>query len=105
MTNGLMKCIYIINKIHSLFYLDIFRYHSQKFGIDGLCGWRSQIHIMQHAMYNTEYRQCYAAWTFFKDFHKKRKHVETEVSVRIIKVFHYTFGPLETFLTESAPAV
>lgn len=28
------------------FYLDIFRDHSQKFSINGLCSWRRQIHIM-----------------------------------------------------------
>jgi len=95
-----MKLIKYLN-----LYLNVFRNHSQQFGIDRLRGWRCQIHVMQHAMYNTEYWQCHTAWTFLQYFHKESKHVETKMSVRIVKIFHYTFSPLETFLTESTPAV
>jgi len=86
-------------------YLNIFRYHSQKFGVDWLRSWRGQIYIMQHAMYNTEYRQCHAARTLLEDFHKKSKHIEAEMSIRIVKIFDYAFSPLEAFLAESTATV
>lgn len=86
-------------------YLDVFRDHSQQFGIDRLRGWRCQVHIMQHAMYNTEYRQRHAARTFLQYFHEESKHVETKMSIGIVKIFHYALSPLEAFFAESTPAI